>query len=91
MKSLLSTTKGSVISIHGENFSPNGSKFFCLFASLLVFQNMLKLPTENIQCLFKHMVFKFSKISTNYNFNDKELPDRAAYSAHWSGPFVAAR
>jgi hypothetical protein len=56
-----------------------------------VFQHMLKSFSGAFIRPVYYMAPAVSKFNTYNNFNFKELPVRAAASAHWSGPFMAAR
>ena len=87
MVDLSITTKGRKNGIPGENLSSAGEVFYCLHP----LQSVFRAISGTIRRASMYRVTAVSNINTSNNINVKELPDRAANAAHWSGPFVAAR
>ena len=87
MRNLHLRINGSEFLTCGGLYQLNGSNFCSQISSLLHLSQISKV----INHVSVSRVTTVSKLNTNYKFTNKELPDRAAISAHWSGPFVAAR
>ena len=92
MVRLLRKIKGIKNETHGGKFPLNGQDFYCLHGRHFTPEFVPDTINRVLNCMVPAVLkFNTAKINTSNNFNVKELPVRAADTAHWSGPLVAAR